>query len=119
MMLSIPPGQENQFQICSREFLDFYMVVSGQFKSEADAVMAVSSAIQPISRNLHIGKIFIQMYVPVTSLTPSGQENESVIYLDERGYEEGAAQEYRFETGEGGYFIVKLHPLKNVTWNEG
>ena len=112
------PEEERPFQICSQEYLQFYKVISSEFKTDEDAAMAICRELPVICKPLNIGKFYLMLHAPVTRFSPEGQDNEKVMYLDDLGYDETGLQRFRFDTGEGGIFLIEVYPKMGTIWTE-
>ena len=118
MFTAKPPDSDGTFRICSQEYLQFYKVISGDFQADKDVVKAIIHEIPILCKPLNIGKFYIMMHAPVSRFSPEGQDNEKVIFLDDYGFDELGLQRFRFDTGEGGTFLVEVYPKLGVMWTE-
>jgi len=104
-------------RICSLEYQEFMNVSSGYYRSEKELCAAMSKALIPIAKMLHIGFLSVHLEAPKSMLAPNGQLSEMILFDNHERRTKAHMKKYQFETAERGTFLIVIYPESDYVWS--
>lgn len=101
-------------ELYSKKFEKFYESLTANFVDTTDINNVVALAIKGIAADLKIGRLIVDVNIPVSIRVPSGK-NERCILYDSEDYQK-EYKEFQYLTADGGRLTYQVYPVTNYDY---
>lgn len=96
--------------------MEFFQIMQSSLNPDLDVAESVNRAISCIAKEMHIGRVTVNLSVPMSNLRAPIDNVTRVLY---QGKEEAGTEPIllNFSTGDGGKVVFFFYPIKNYVWS--
>ena len=104
-------------ELYSTEFKKFFETLTSNFADTKDINSIVTEALGKIASSLKIGKITVDVVIPVSVRVPHGKKERYNLFESSDGFE-NEYKEYQFLTADGGHLLYQVYAKKDKKLDE-